>query len=354
MAEMFTLVAMPDTQYETQLHPAMLQSQVDWIVNNQASQNIAFVAQLGDITQTGSARQYATAHNILFQLNNADNLPWGVCRGNHDTHPALYDEYFGPSNFIGEDWYGTSTDSHSSYQTFQADGRTYLVLDIEYNASLSVLNWAQSVISAHPGMPTIINTHNYLGSKGKVSAWGKTMWSKPLTGNPKGLVNGNSQVFMVLCGHRGYDYNATAIDAAGKPVFEVLSNYQKIHSGDGYMRLYQFDEDNSAIHVVTYSPYDTANPYLTNPVKPFINSANQFDSFANQFDIPMNFDQRLGAVPDQPLALALNQPLGLALNQPLGLARNLQFTLAPEPSTLVLTALGAATLLAYYCCKRRA
>ena len=47
----FMLVAMPDIQNETESEPAMLQSQLSWIVNNRAAQNIAFVAQQGDRTR---------------------------------------------------------------------------------------------------------------------------------------------------------------------------------------------------------------------------------------------------------------------------------------------------------------
>ncbi len=317
----FTFVAIPDTQYEVLSHPQMLQGQVNWILNNQASQNIAFVAQLGDITQTGSGKQYALAHNTLFQLSSADNLPWGTCRGNHDTVAKSYIKYFGTSNFVGEDWYGgASADGLSSYQTFDAEGRNYLVLDLEYHAPKAELNWAQSVISAHPGMPTIINTHAFFGLKDKVGAWGKQLWSGALTGNNLGLVNGNPQVFMVLCGHELYDYHTVATDAAGQPVYELMSNYQSIHGGDGYMRLFQFDEADSVIHAQTYSPTDTTTPYLTNS--------------ANQFDIPMNFDQRLGAVPQPQVGMALAAAS------------------TPEPSTMVLVALGGTTLFGFCGCKR--
>ena len=76
----FTIVALPDIQNETQFHPAMLQSQVDWIVASRSTQNIAFVAQQGDITNNATAAEFATAHNNLFQLStNAPGMPWGVC-----------------------------------------------------------------------------------------------------------------------------------------------------------------------------------------------------------------------------------------------------------------------------------
>ena len=142
--------------------------------------------------------------------------------------------------------------------------------------------------------------------------------------------------------HRTKDHEAVATDAAGKSVLEVMSNYQNIQSGDGYIRLYQFDEANSAIHVQTFSPYDTTTPYLTDP--------------ANQFDLPLNFDQRLGPAeePDQSLeqvAMVPQMQLSMAINEPAMSAFG-SFSTVPEPSTLVLVVLGAATFLGYYGCRR--
>ncbi len=298
-ASPFTIVGIPDIENETQNYPAMLQSQVDWIVNNRASQNIAFVAQQGDLTSIPTTEQFSTAAGKLFQLNTSTpGLPWGVLPGNHDFDRTNYINAFGPSKFAGQGWYGGSNND-SSYQTFSAGGRNYLMIDIEYNPSTSVLEWAQSVITANPGKPTIINTHDYLNSTGGRSSMGDTIFSGALSNNPDGLVNGNSQVFMVLCGHNfASPWNQTSIDKAGQPVFENLADYQETNSGDGYLRLYQFDEANSLIHVSTYSPYDANTPSLTDSL--------------NQFDISMDFNARLGTVPE-PATMGLLALGGVAL-----------------------------------------
>jgi hypothetical protein len=318
----FTYVAIPDIQDETDSHPEMLQSDVNWLVSNQSSQNIAYVGQLGDITNASGAAEFQTAHNILFGtatqsgLSNASGLAWGTCPGDHDSVPQAngamtnYLTSFGPTNFTGQNWYGGSnmnsdgTAGASSYQTFQEGGRTFLVLNLEYHAvtpSSAELSWAQGVLNAHPGLPTILQTHQYLNNNGALlPGEGTGMWN--------GLVNNNSQIFMVTSGHvdgttvDSGEAFTTATDAAGQPVYELLSNFQDINSGDGLMRLYQFDEANSAIHVKTYSPYDTTTPYQTDA--------------ASQFDIAMNFNARLGSA-------------------------------VPEPSTLILALGGAAALFTY-------
>ncbi len=56
----FTIVALPDTQNYSQSYPQIFTSQTQWILSNQASQNIAFVAHEGDITNNGTARNGPT------------------------------------------------------------------------------------------------------------------------------------------------------------------------------------------------------------------------------------------------------------------------------------------------------
>jgi hypothetical protein len=280
--EAFTVVAMPDIQNETEHHPEMLQSQITWIVDHRTSLNIDCVSQQGDITNNANHAEYTTAHAAMFQLSKVDGLTWGTCPGNHDfkgtAGGTLYDQYFGPANFAGKDWYGTSTKGHSSYQTFFAAGRKYLIVNIAFDAPAPVLQWGQSVIDAHAGLPTIINTHDYIAYSRSRSRYGNILWNA--------LVKNNPQVFMVICGHNHFAWNQTSSNAAGKPVIEILADYQSVNCGDGYLRLYQFDEANSMIHVKTYSPYDKKTPYLT-------------DQF-NQFDVKLNFKDRLGAATESP------------------------------------------------------
>ena len=107
----FNVVFFPDTQNETQNIPAMFQSQVDWIVNNRASQKIAYVGHLGDITDNGNTTEYTTAANIMFQLNDVPGLPWGTAPGNHDIEAPTRRELpsvLRPANFAGKEWYGDS------------------------------------------------------------------------------------------------------------------------------------------------------------------------------------------------------------------------------------------------------
>ena len=77
----FTIAALPDSQYYCASArrglPAMFSAQTDWIVTNRLAWNIAYVAHLGDIVDTGdSLTQWRNATNALYRLENpADDRP---------------------------------------------------------------------------------------------------------------------------------------------------------------------------------------------------------------------------------------------------------------------------------------
>ncbi len=71
------------------------------------------------------------------------------------------------------------------------------------------------------------------------------------------FVNDNPMVFMVLCGHIGGEYSVVSYNAAGRPVYEMLSDYNQDRpfGGNGLMRLITIDPVKDTIEVKTFSPY---------------------------------------------------------------------------------------------------
>lgn len=288
----FTVVAIPDPQTITIKD---ISGQVNWIKRNRVNMNIATMAQQGDISNSPvDTNKYVAVRREFAGLSAlTPSLPWGTVPGNHDYSGAesapVYKTYFGPTAFVPwPSWYGGSNSSTglSSYHTFSAGGRNYLVINLEYNRENrftpdEAINWAKGVITApeNRGKPTIINTHNYLNTLGQGHRNRTDNGEKIFTG----LVNSNSQVFMVLCGHNRLSNYQKVTNAVGQDVFELMANWQTPEGkGGDTLRLYEFDEDAKAIHVKTYSP--SLNTYYTDGT----------NALSNQFDIPIDFNKRLG------------------------------------------------------------
>jgi formylglycine-generating enzyme required for sulfatase activity len=327
----FTIVALPDTQhYTAEINGGQMEmftAQTDWIVNNVGAQKIAFVTHEGDVVQYGSQSEWSNAKTAMFALDN--HVPWAIAPGNHDgpdpntTNDPLYTGYkatFPVSHFAGQSWFcpgspgvgPNDVNTYSVIRGFNAKGgyRDFLMINLEFEAT-NVFTWAQQVINANPGKPTILTLHDYICSnppqdtESDPQQDGRTIIGDAVWTN---LVNPNQQVFAVLCGHDNWHTNEmvnfTSNDNAGLPVFEMLADYQsRDDGGGGYMRLLQFDEANNQIHVKTYSPY--CHEYLT-------------DS-SNQFDLNVNFDARFGtSLLDPPAGSERSQvPRGLQSASPL-------------------------------------
>ncbi|MGL4422201.1 MAG: DNRLRE domain-containing protein, partial [Gemmataceae bacterium] len=216
-------------------------------------------------------------------------VPYSVAIGNHDyvsvsnraSGANRYPQFFGASRYAGRSWYGgASANQLNHYQRFTAGEWTFLHITIQWEAPAADLAWAQSIIDANPGMPTFITTHSYMN----VGASAGRTTNPQSSGGSSGetifqtLVAPNDQVFMVLNGHFHGEYTQTSTNFNGRPVFEMVADYQsRVNGGDGWMRLLTFDPDNNRIQVRTYSP-----------------TLNQWETDADsQFQFNVNLRQRL-------------------------------------------------------------
>jgi hypothetical protein len=166
-------------------------------------------------------------------------------------------------------WYIASHNGGAnSAQRFFAGGYTFLHLALEMQPGDEVITWAESVLSANPGLPTIITTHDYLNASGERQPnplidlvrvdpeyhnSAQQTWEK--------LFSQHDQVFLVLCGHqRGQSLRIDA-NASGKLVYQVLADYQDrgqagidagrsgrfVGIGDGWFRLIYFGKFSSEV-----------------------------------------------------------------------------------------------------------
>lgn len=308
----FTIIVMPDTQnymsgYFGGLY-AMFTAQIDWIINNRTTENIAYVAALGDEVEHGDSTAFAAewpkvATNGYYRLE-PYGIPYGVAVGNHEQYPVngsilsvttnKFNQYFGRAHFAGKPYYGGNiggpqdSTNNSHYDLFSAGGKDFMVIYLEYdqnNQKSTTLNdWAWGLCNTYASRKVIVVTHYMigLGDPAPFGAQGQGIYDR---------LKDRSNVFMFLGGHiygtsnDGEGYREDTYQ--GHTIRTYLSDYQQRQvngvnkGGNGLLRIMKFSVTNDDVTVKTFSPY--TGSYETD-----INS---------QFTKPL-----FGAAPTAPLA----------------------------------------------------
>ena len=299
LREPFTMIMVPDTQNmikNAETSP-LVDAMTAWIVEQRDVLDIDFVTHVGDIVAFADRADEWTRARAAFDVLDGV-VPYSMAFGDHEyeleenmgTSVDGYLTNFGPNRYAQYEWYGGSSPGGlSHYQIFEAGGRQFLNIALQWEAPGSTgdpstpLGWAHQVLEEHPNLPTIITTHAYLwdkpGYEGRfgdraregyvmngsemeyIGSSGETIWEE--------LVRRHPQVFMVLGGHYhkrpddhgdNGEYHQVSTNDAGLPVYEMLANYQSwVNGGDGWLRILQFEPGAGAdgadrIVVRTYSP----------------------------------------------------------------------------------------------------
>jgi hypothetical protein len=235
----------------------------------------------------------------------AGKTPFAVVPGNHD-HDAMWTDAAHPpkpvvkseadigmlhagglTNFVSvfgaqsdffrdKPWYvGSHEGGADSAQIFTAGGYTFLHIGLRFDPPTSSLDWAAEMIRKHPGLPTIVTTHDYMNNAGE-------RLPNPIIDNHAVDPNDNTpqmvwdkflsqhdQIFLVLCGHEHGQAIRVDDNRFGHKVVQVLSDYQDrrqtaidagvdspfVGIGDGWLRLMTFHMggETPTITVKTYS-----------------------------------------------------------------------------------------------------
>ncbi|HEY5913609.1 MAG TPA: Ig-like domain-containing protein, partial [Verrucomicrobiae bacterium] len=267
----FTLVVLPDIQkYTAQLLGGtrqMFLDQTTWIAGNRAALNIAYVAQVGDITDNGDRNTdegewlcASAGFNTLETAVLPDGIPFGAAVGNHDQYvltgdpepTTLYNKYFGISRFSGRTYFRGTYDgirANNQYQFFSASGLDFIVIYLEYGAyaNPAVLSWANQLLQANPSRRGIIVSHYFIDPpSGAWSSQGQPVYN---------ALKGNPNLFLMLCGHMHGEARRTDI-YNGNTVHTLLADYQDYaNGGNGFLRIMRFSPSNNQVQVFTYSPW---------------------------------------------------------------------------------------------------
>ena len=266
--------------------PELYTLQTGWIAANTERYAMVRLLHVGDITQHNTRGEWAAAaraHGVYAGL-----IPAIYASGNHDhgvngkaaTRDTLFDEYVALAAYRAQPGFGGTYDREpdrplNTWHQFEAGGRRWLVLALEFAPRDDVLRWANEVVAAHPDHAAILLTHAYLrpdavrfdrtiptpGEKRPDRGYdhypmsrlpggfndGEDMWRK--------LVSRHANFALVLCGHVCTSAHLASTGEHGNTVHQVLVDYQDApQGGNGWLRLLQFLPDGRTVRVRDYSP----------------------------------------------------------------------------------------------------
>lgn len=282
----WTLAVLPDTQVYSLRTPGLFLTQTSWLAQQSEAIDLKYVLHLGDIVNNNTDKEWTNAANAMSLLDGV--VPYALVPGNHDYGPSgdastrdtLLNEYFTVEK--AEQWstFGGVMEAgklDNSYHLFEAGGKKWIIVCLEWGPRDSTLGWANKVMEQHPDRLGILNTHAYLNNNDR--RYDHTDRKHPQHYNPHeyrtpGGVNDGEEVWqklvrkhnflLTLNGHvlgDGTGYRADKNDK-GKTCHQMLINYQmRSLGGEAYMRLLEFRPDGKTLRVKAYSPlYDK---YLT-------------------------------------------------------------------------------------------
>lgn len=263
----FTLAVMPDTQYYTDNNGQYInnwRAQANWIVTNRATENIAYVAHVGDVTQLFDSQEYewVLADGVMKIIENPvttllqHGVSWGAVPGNHDLNSSgnrgsndYYNKYFGPKRFAGRPYFGggiTANDNHCSYTLFSAGGLDFVVVNLRHRPTDTMISWGDSILKQFPNRRGIVTSHEIINDNG--AGW---------TGQGQAIFDGlknNPNLFLMLCGHKheATGENRRSDVVSGRTIHTIVQDYQDRSAGGGaWFRLYKFSPANNTISART-------------------------------------------------------------------------------------------------------
>ncbi|MBC7461861.1 MAG: hypothetical protein H7287_10910 [Thermoleophilia bacterium] len=310
----FTLAVVPDTQFyvpHRTPESSMFTRQARWLVEHRDDRRIAFVLHEGDIVNNAcSAPQWKVASFAMGRLDG--KLPYALAPGNNDVLAdrgtagcAGADGYTvpaagvslqpfnraspGPNNFGGRrqraaspgTWGGAMSrgDASASFHRFEAGGVRFLAITLPWGPTDAQLAWALRVARANSDRVGLVVTHDYLGLQGTLRGSGtdtyeladlpgendgRGIWSKLVSPAPniRFVFNGHVTCRVVTdadCARDGAAARRVTKNAAGRPVYQMLANYQSmVDGGEGYLRLLTFTPAKGTVAVETVSVDPTA------------------------------------------------------------------------------------------------
>ena len=277
-SDTFSLFQISDTQFLSSSYPSLFDNMTQWIVDNSAVYNVKMVVHTGDIVDNinGSSgtssdpAQWSVANDSMSRLLNA-NIPYCWDAGNHDQIPwndangtwlgSSYAAFNATIMHSKAYWVSDIADSKNTAVRFSYNGYDFLIINIEYMATNTTLDWMKNLINTNNCSNVIVAAHTYLNKNagyGFSSAGlpGEVAWCN----NLKTILDGYPKVFLTLSGH---DPTGTANMTSVGNREEIYFDRQTINSqtGAAAVRLYTFNLTSMKVDTSTYAYNITSNSW---------------------------------------------------------------------------------------------
>lgn len=279
----FSIVWMTDTQYLSESYPTYYDSLCRWVVNNAEKYQIKMVIHTGDMVEDEfNCTQWENANSSMSILLDA-NIPYCWDAGNHDYNETCWigNQYtaFDPEFMSTKAyWIDDAVDGQNTAVQFSVGDWDFLVVNIAYEASDDVLDWANSILDSYPESHAIVGAHVYLNTTGGYEGKGRDDPDWPLDFKDE-VLDTHSNVFLTLSGHH-YPTSGTRTQVGGR--HELMFNRQDSDGelGGASLRLMSFDLVNGKIEVQTLVLY--ANSFLSDSNNQFVLSTNFYNDLLPQ------------------------------------------------------------------------
>jgi hypothetical protein len=198
------------------------------------------------------------------------DIPYCWNAGNHDYNSTCWigNQYraFNPAVMESKPyWVGDAVDGQNTAVTFSEGNWTFLVVNIEYQATDAVLDWANNMLDSYPDAHAIVGVHSYLNTTAGYGVRGTAEADWPINFKSE-VLDTHGNVFLTLSAHHHPAYgNRTTVGGRHELMFNNQDANEQL--GAASLRILSFDLAAGKIYVQTYVLY--ANSFLDDPNNQF-------------------------------------------------------------------------------------
>jgi len=229
---------------------------------------------------------WENANQSMSILLDAD-IPYCWNAGNHDYNETCWigNQYtaFNPEVLATKAyWIDDAVDGQNTAVHFSVEDWDFLIVNLAYEASDDVLDWANNLLDTYNESCAIVGAHVYLNTTGGYASKGKDSadWPMKLKNN---VLDTHSNVFLTLSGHC-YPTSGVRTQVGGR--LELMYNRQDTDNqmGAASLRIMSFDLVNGLIDVQTYYLY--ANSFLDDDNNQFTLSTTFYNDYIPEDNTP--------------------------------------------------------------------